>query len=218
MSLNPLVKFLGEATGTAEHLIISEEDGSDQGNSTDPSKFFAPIKPPPPPWIPKIKGISMSLWQQREADDPNPPTQSDISFYQIHPFGLSQPLQPDSTQTAVPLLPDYHSEGYLFIGPPKCHSSSNRQPSFCFRRGYRQPTPPPPANKVVFPWHQGMAKHTYHPASRRHKWFSSDRVLCHSLSCNLEPPPQISFSPLLHSTGSGSLSLRMFKLPARPSR
>jgi len=109
LSPNPLVKLLGSSV---------EELSTDTPHitSSDPSKIFAPIKPPEAPWTPKVKGISMS-YGNHDTLHTKSSIDSDIRYYRIHPFGVHQPLLSNSTElTETQLLPDYSSEGYLFIG------------------------------------------------------------------------------------------------------
>lgn len=92
----------------------------EQGNATDAAyrvviqKLLDPISPP---YLPKLKSIGLGYTcsftiDTQEENDP------DVALYHIHPFG-GETLDVSGTEenpASVRLLPDYGSEGELYIG------------------------------------------------------------------------------------------------------
>ena len=107
---NPIVQVVAKAAGVVE----DDEEDSPTEAPIDPPPDKSLLKPPPPAWVPKIKELSLSYGNSERLLDPQSEN-SPISFYQLHPFGFSKPF--DKNDTSPPrLVPDYPSEGSLYIG------------------------------------------------------------------------------------------------------
>ena len=108
---SPIVKIVG---GLVHGLTNAALSPHSKPETVDPTKLFAPLKPPPLPWVPKVKSISLSYGHDENLSA-SAVKNEDITFYQIHPFGISKPLDSGNAQSQA-LLPSYKDEGCLFIG------------------------------------------------------------------------------------------------------
>lgn len=122
-----LVKILGDFAGKELHHLTEDPPPSShpgtphQPNAPKPpaidtNKVFKPLKPPPLPWVPKVKSI-VSNYGSHEALKVATPSDSNITFYQLQPFGCSAPLaSTNSNVETTPLLARFDDQAYLFIG------------------------------------------------------------------------------------------------------
>ncbi|MFC5049175.1 hypothetical protein ACFPK9_00885 [Rubritalea spongiae] len=114
-----LVKTLGSFAGKELHHLTSSDEEKPTQQITpvvDPNEVFKPMPPPPLPWVPKIKSI-LSNYGSHQRLKLSAPSDSNITFYQLQPFGCDAPFTDPSIPTdSIPLFASFDAQAYLYIG------------------------------------------------------------------------------------------------------